>query len=334
MIEKHSVISPVVKVTGDIEKVGYVKLGDLQKAAKYDVIRYYETTGITVTVKEESDLNTHLTYLVKEKRWYHRNIHLLENGIAMTRDLPFGMRAILCITDLDTLHPKLTWNRLFRWWSNMRFTKVGLLGSHLESIVALKLIEQNKTLIHAGIVCGKDGGIIVAGLPNRGKTWTILSLIREGYQFLAEDIGIVSSDGTAYAVPFTTSVKDWGEQEKKASSKQKRTLFDLVGGIVVASSCNAQTLIVLERGNNNRLSEVGREEAVRVILSLNRLEFDFLRNKLLAAYCMVNGLLIDDYVERERAIVEEFVSRVEVFKIEFLCHAARDQILRSLLYAK
>lgn len=332
--EKHVIISPILKIIGDIDKIGHCKLGHLAKAFKYPILHFDEESGLTVKVTEMRSLNTWLIHNLRMPRFYHHNVHLLENGIAMTRDLPVCGKAILCVTDLDHSSPRLMWNPEFRRWSNMRFTKVGSLGTHLEGVILLKLLEQGRALIHAGMVCRNNEAIIIHGLPNRGKTWTVLLLMHEGYNFMSEDVAIISNDGKAYALPFTTSIKDLGEYKQYKQHKLRRTgkriFFELADRVVVADVCKPKTLVLLERGSNNRLSEVAPEEAARIILATNRLEFNF-PNHLLTLYCMAKGSSIYEYLEREKDIIKDFISHVRVFKIEFSEHSARDKAIRRLL---
>lgn len=329
----EAVISPILKVSGDIEKIGHCKLGNLSKAHQYSLLRYNEKIGICVHVHEVVDIYSFFTDKLKVWQFYHRNIHILEHGVVMTRNLPFGRQAVLCMMELNSPSPNIVWNPWFRWWSSLKGTRVGPLGVHLESVAALKLIECGKTLIHAGIVCGNEGGVVVAGLPNQGKTWTVLSLVSNGYQFLSEDVGIISREGMAYALPFTTSIKDWPSNrwKKNLPSTKKAVLIDVVENLNIAESCKVRRLIFLERSASNRYSRVSSEEAARLILSLNRLEFEFPRHTLLFAYCMANGMLIDDYLQHERAIVQDFVSHVEAFKVEFENYDTRDLLIKELV---
>lgn len=63
---------------------------------------------------------------------------------------------------------------------------------------ALLLCRLNRALVHAGAVVGPDGGAwLLVGDTRAGKTTTVATLIREGWNFLSDDQVILSASGCA-----------------------------------------------------------------------------------------------------------------------------------------
>jgi hypothetical protein len=79
--------------------------------------------------------------------------------------------------------------------------------SLLWSVIALCLLKKDNSFIHAGVLARKNKAIVLSGTGGCGKTSTVLRLLSyEGFQYLAEDFGIVGSQGVAYPCMKTVSL--------------------------------------------------------------------------------------------------------------------------------
>jgi hypothetical protein len=312
------IVSPVIRVVGDFDKVGDSLLGNLRAAKATKSIPFFEEFGVTVKACE---VNSPPDYAPDIRRY---NIFKSSNGIIFLRDIPALGKAFVAFKDLNSHVPVLEWNSLFRWWSNLPVTKVGRIGHHLESIIALKLLERDMVLLHGSAISMKGSAILFTGLPNQGKTWTAIELIREGYEFLSEDICVLSASGEVFPVPFTTSLKD--------QKDQKKTLLDIFVDLRIPPVSNLNKVVILERAQENSISGLSLTEAAQRILLINHLEFNYHRNDLLRTYFAFHLLPpIHHLMALEEDIIRKAISRSFVYLVRFSDHSFRTKLVQQLV---
>ena len=75
-------------------------------------------------------------------------------------------------------------------------------------IFQIKLMQFNKTFLHAGIFSdNKKNAIAITGTGGGGKTSTLFKILEDSqYNYLSEDFGIVDSDGYTYYNPKPISI--------------------------------------------------------------------------------------------------------------------------------
>ncbi|MGH7802422.1 MAG: hypothetical protein ACREOW_17645 [Thermodesulfobacteriota bacterium] len=78
-----------------------------------------------------------------------------------------------------------------------------LWGSYAELIIFNSILSQipNHFILHAGVVSWKDRGIILCGDMNSGKSTLTLSLARNGFKFLSDEIAFIDLESFEVA-PF------------------------------------------------------------------------------------------------------------------------------------
>lgn len=76
-----------------------------------------------------------------------------------------------------------------------------ILSDYLIPILKAKLIRKGYTMIHAGCVARNNNPILLSGFGGVGKSTTIALLLRQGYDYLGEDLVIVGRDEI---LPFPT----------------------------------------------------------------------------------------------------------------------------------
>ncbi|MBI4219432.1 MAG: hypothetical protein HY682_04750 [Chloroflexi bacterium] len=70
-----------------------------------------------------------------------------------------------------------------------------------EPLLYLKLPSRGATLLHAGAVARDGGATLIFGVRDVGKTSTTIDLVRNGHEFMADDLCILRSDGMVFSYP-------------------------------------------------------------------------------------------------------------------------------------
>ena len=310
-------VSPVISIVGNFDKVGDFVLGNLTVAAATKGVPFLSEVGVTVEVHE---INSPPDYIPDIRRY---NVFKNANGIVFFRDIPFLGKAFIAYKNLDSNIPVLEWNPLFRWWSNLPVTKVGYIGHHLESIIAFKLLERGMVLMHGSAVSMKDSATLFTGLPNQGKTYTAMELIREGYEFLSEDICVLSQSGEVFSVPFTTSLK---------SLKVKKTLLEIFTDLRLSPVSKLSKVVILEKAQESSITRLSLTEAVQKILLINHLEFHYHRNVLLRTYLALHSLQpIHHFMALEEEIIRDAISESQIYLVQFSNHSLRTQLVQQVI---
>lgn len=74
-------------------------------------------------------------------------------------------------------------------------------------VVHVRLLAHDATSVHAGVAELPSGAVAIAGTGGSGKTSLLFSLLeRDGARYLAEDFGILGSDGIAHLSPKAISI--------------------------------------------------------------------------------------------------------------------------------
>jgi hypothetical protein len=74
-------------------------------------------------------------------------------------------------------------------------------------VVHVRLLRRGVTSVHAGIAELETGAVAIAGTGGSGKTSLLFSLLeRDGARYLAEDFGILASDGAVHLSPKAISI--------------------------------------------------------------------------------------------------------------------------------
>jgi len=313
-------VSPVIRIIGDFDKIKDFVLGDLSVAARYKSVTFLDEFGVTVEVHEvdrppEVDAN-----------FRRYNTFKTVNGIVFFRCIPFFGKGFLTYKKLNLSIPVLEWNALFRWWSNLPLTKVGPIGRHVESIVSLKLLEKGMVLLHGSAVNTKGSAVLFTGLPDQGKTYTAIELIKRGYEFLSEDICVLFRSGDMFAVPFTTSLK------ATARTRKNLTLLEMFPNLRIASVSHLNKMIILERGVESSIVRLSATEAVQKVLLINHLEFYYHSNILLRTYLALHQLPpIHYFMALEEEIIRDIISKIPVYLVRFSNHSSRSQLINQLV---
>lgn len=76
-----------------------------------------------------------------------------------------------------------------------------LLKDIIEPLMLLRILAKGYSFLHASAVTKNNKGLILSALPETGKTNLLVSLLKSGYFFLADEMVLISKDGVVYPYP-------------------------------------------------------------------------------------------------------------------------------------
>lgn len=239
-----------------------------------------------------------------------------------------GFAPRLHLEDLSSPNPRLTANRSYRL-PRIAIGAVRPLGVHLRDVVTTSLLQHGYVPLHAAAFARRNDAVLIVGPSNVGKTTTVIKACQEGFDFLGEDV-VVSDGSDLYAFPLTPGLGH-GVDNSGFRLKKRRlwielwlanlfyhrlpflnflpvpvpelNILSLDPAPRIAPRAKAQTLVLLAHSPETGVTRMAPEQALRHILTLNRMEFHYQRNKVLLAYSYLNSdfdLASMDGVERDK----------------------------------
>ena len=188
----------------------------------------------------------------------------------------------------------------------------------LRQIALLKLVEQDKILMHSSCV---DNTLIV-GLPNSGKTYQTYKAVAEGGVLISEEYTVIDQAGIArpYAPVMRTCFsesslrvaglkKTFQETLWMASATFRAKLFPFMYEAVIwrniPVSGKSEKIKKIVYGSTGREVKSWKEFAI-----LCENEFPFMSSEFLQAYALVTGYDLIGIQEKQRNLIKEFVKSV------------------------
>ncbi len=310
--------------------IGNYKYGNLKRIKESGAAGNSKASKFTISMIETS----RSTFPMLEDPMFFYGIEGNQDlsHIISRREFPFGDPGFIEFKNIDTQNPTMLFNKLFRYYSLTKFSKFGTIGENLADLTTLKLLDQRLLSFHGGCVGSKGSGAIITGLPDMGKTFTTMALLRENSDlgFLAEDILITDAKNTVFSVPFTQTVEKRRELSfyEKLSSYMYNSLIrhnyiksdvleampELHGRIL--NQTQIDRIYFLKRGNKGIVKVHDKDLIADEFIRLNNLEFNYARNEsLLTALYFNRGKTMVDYLNLERDLIRELVENVDVFEV-------------------
>lgn len=344
---KKYIVSPVLAVIGD-NNIPHFKFGSLQHADRYKKNNSAEI-GNGVTIKAEFKRDQIFPKdALKGKASFYNIFYLDSEGVVFIRSFRFGKPGFISIKNLDSSIPVLQFNSKYLSWSSLRVSKTNTVGEHLTDVACLKLIESGFLPLHGGAVEVANRAFLVTALPDIGKTYTILSLLKRGYSFLSEDISIVDSLGSIYSVPYTQTV----EKRRKVGHIKRfyrnvyesifkinlstGTIFDLDVSTNLSSKADIRGIFILDRGPSSQVTEISKSRAFSIILNINRLEFNYFKNSLILSYIFFNQGMkqIDDYMKSESTLLRQLLDKCKIYLITGPSYSSYTDLIAEIVEGK
>lgn len=214
-------------------------------------------------------------------------------GVYYYHNFPVGQRAELLLDLSAKNHPRFVVNRTYSLWANLRSTYYELPGKILSDLTTVTLGEAGYIPLHCAAIAKEHSAVLIWGPPDIGKTITVWKLTSEKmFNFMSEDITF--TDGLrCFACPYTTSGLPRELKHSKRSLLQilteklfpytcvKPRIVDYLSRSIVESMATVSHIIVLARGNRS-ISLLRPDQALDLLLRLNRLEFQHFGSRLLS----------------------------------------------------
>ena len=239
------------------------------------------------------------------------------------RRLMFDRELQMDVKGLLTDSPSLTVNSQYNRYISHRFMNLHSPGYILTDLAELLLLRKRFAPLHCSAFSVGDRTVVVFAPPNTGKTLsTMTACIDHGADFLAEDLAI--TDGrNVHAVPWTSTFRFYEELDGRRATRvmskvvdkvplaelipilRARPVTDLVKAETLVSDRVITDLVFLERGDE-RVEALDGAEVYRMMLNLNRFEFNYHRAPTAVAYEFFNPELdLDEAARTERELLTD-----------------------------
>ncbi|MDA2923052.1 hypothetical protein MYX65_00095 [Acidobacteria bacterium AH-259-L09] len=235
-----------------------------------------------------------------------------QDRVLIARPLGNGKRATVSLSGLWSGTPTVTFNRLYDYWSNLRYVKLDRPVRHLGSLVEASLLQKGVVPMHAGCFMRDGYAHLVLAPPDTGKSRSVIELVKAGWEYGAEDLVLIK-DKDVYPVPFTTTVGQWTGHALRTrllrlfwrSTTDKQTVYESLGipPAPLAPSYKMGNLYLLIRSPSSSVVRVAeRSNVMRQVLMWNRMELAYYQDRLLTALLTLNEGLptLDELMAEER----------------------------------
>jgi len=246
--------------------------------------------------------------------------------VFMVRKLPFG-EATISLSGLRLGVPSVSFNSGYKFWSNLRFSKVFRPARHLGAVAEAGLLQRGVIPVHGGSVIQDGYAHLLLAPPDTGKSTSVMGLVRAGFKYAAEDMILVK--GTqVYPVPFTATVSNppvkWSERIRRPTTRNshKRTIYDEIGLAYepLAPTYKLGNLYLLVRSSRCAATAVvDRTKIMRKLIMWNRMELLYHQDRMLMALLALNDDLpsLDDLIAEERVGLQRMIEAAsEVIIVE------------------
>jgi hypothetical protein len=254
-----------------------------------------------------------------------------EDGLFIEYEVPV-LDAQMCLRDL----PGDTEIRF-----SEAFVKHGDVIHLFEIILSIKFTQKGHAFVHTGCLNFNDNGVLIAALPDTGKTSTCLSLLNgEDIRFMSDDLAILSEDGTVYSYPRRVNISPYtltGEVMERSDdliTRIKRQLansrFEILFGTVfnismgdrkyvpdqyIDDKSTVEQVYMISGGEEGIRAVVDPEEKARKVL-INTLElFDPFKIYTLNFYYALFDFDVFEILDRQREIVEAAVEDADCYEV-------------------
>jgi len=207
-----------------------------------------------------------------------------------------------------------------------QYRKRGEIGSLFVSVLSVELLARDATIVHGGCASRPDGGALISGWDDMGKTSTCLSVHdRDGFSFMGDDAVIVGADGRAHAwdrmvgISPYTATGNLPMPEKKRGRILLKRLARAVPGLGVLHStreridvtdviadartvCHPETVFFLEGGDDGP-GEISPAEASRRLVETSTADKELVTHDAVQTYGYLDPQ-VSGVVDRRRRIVE------------------------------
>ena len=210
--------------------------------------------------------------------------------------------------------PQVFANREFYYLIRNSVGNLTRVGELCTNVVWAKLAMNQMNLIHSSCVTHFNDGVIISGPSGTGKTLLAYTALKHGFRMVSEDITVIDQE-KAYSCPFTQSYLNEAHFiDELYKNRRIDTLtylklrfakrgfalpffsestfrprnVTLIDDFQLNTKIKAICLLEL-KGGGSSFRSLDKEETIRRMLLLNRLEFRYFQNTFLAIYSLHNA---------------------------------------------
>jgi len=225
----------------------------------------------------------------------------------------------------------------------------------VRDIMWFKLINLDKTLVHSASIEREGEGCLINGWMGMGKTMSTIKLVKQGFNFLGDDLVILDGEGNVHAFPMplklslphskilnmSNSVKTKmliGELVKKIPYLRRRIeivhheeITDLIENSAISDEAEINRVYILQKANMNDLIPIDYRQAAKILALQNKWERIFWTDRIFIPYSFTdqdfNPTLLE---EKEMKIIEKSIRKAECYKVLFTKYAS-DELEKILI---
>jgi len=321
---KYNLANRLIHIDTDLKNIYYCPYVPLLD----DIIKGETKYGVKFAVKNDvsrpKKLNQKFEYY-----WGRDN----EKQIYYEHPLLPGVKGKLLL-DMSNNKYSITVNNDYYFFARYKFENVLPPGQHLTNLITLKLLENSFLTLHCGAFSDKNTkkGYLVLGASNTGKSYTTFKALNKGFQYHSEDLTILDIDNI-YTTPLISGQSD-KLPNKNFALKYNLFIYKMIGinailpkiptkmnfrkffntqDIDSVSSLNK--IFILEKGQNS-IHKLNKNESIRKMQILNRMELSYMKDPLLLAYSYFNkSFSVQNLVEKENKLISQIATKSEIFLV-------------------
>jgi len=237
-------------------------------------------------------------------------------------------------------HPTITVNKPYYRLGKLRIGEFYPPGIHLRDVLAVGLIRAGYQPLFGSAFAASGEGTLVISPPGIGKTLILLQAMKQGFQYLADDL--VIADSNSYLHPclsvssFAYELGKMTEFHRYRSARFWKIKFldflsrkvPLAGllfqrpyldisfftqEIEMAREAKTRFIFILARGSS-RVEKLSDVDALRMLMIINRLVFSYPENQLLLAYSLLNPWLnLPELRQAEERLLQKLIGGANCF---------------------
>ncbi|MFC2072791.1 hypothetical protein ACFLUU_08900 [Chloroflexota bacterium] len=252
-------------------------------------------------------------------------------------------------------NPTITVNTSYNKFVRIRTNLLFPFGTFVRDVLSTQLLMQDYGAIH-GAACGiSNEGILIIGLPGIGKSTVLFDVLKQGFQYITEDMMLVDSDGYLHSCPgassfaydirrtearYQTSKMEFlSNKWKTLLAKTQLSIFldwpymDILSffpQVEPITHVKPRYIFILAKGNRH-IGKLSAAEAVRMLIAVNRHTFAYQENDLLFEYSLLNPWLnLSELMQTEERLLGKIVNSSTCF----LCTAPEPHDFFTLMQQK
>lgn len=251
------------------------------------------------------------------------------------RNLFAGSKLRLLVKGITREEPEIIINKNYLRFVIGRFINLHSIEYQLTDLACALLLRKQLCPLHCSSFSTGDSTVVVIAPGNTGKTLsTMRAVLHLGASFLSEDLAITDGDNI-YSCPWTSTFRYYDELSMSWFLRMRMKLIKIIPPVelipmhgadrkinsyveehrILSKKKITHTVILARRSGGVKV--LNKEEALRMVLNLNRYEFMYMKSPMLTAYSYFNPELdLFALEEKEREILGTLVENTTCLLVQ------------------